>query len=119
MLPVFAFGNGAHTPGPAGSHAGSQYYQWGYQSATSGAARTDYIDLLCTGYYGCSEPKSDTAKLACDGGWVSDENVPADMKIGDPDTPTYQASKDEYVRGCRDGFRDHPPSPTVTTRPRH
>lgn len=123
LVPVFAFGDGAHqsasVPGPAGSPTGSQYYQWGYESATSGAALRSYIDQVCTGFYGCSKPDSDTAKEACGGSFLEDENVPMEMRIDDPDSGTYQAKKNEYVRGCVDAFRDHPPSPTVATRPRH
>jgi hypothetical protein len=122
MVPVFAFGHGAgqspSASGRAGSKGGSQYYQWGYQSATSGAARESYIDLSCTGFYGCSDPGPDTVKQACDGGWVGDANVPAEVKVADPDTGAYQAKKDDFVKGCSDAFRDHPPSPTATTRPR-
>ncbi len=123
MVPVFVFGHdGAQSPftsGGTGSKGGSQYYRWGYESATSGSARQGYIDLLCTGYYGCSEPGRDTVKQACGGGWIGDANVPAEMKVTDPDDATFQANKDDYVRGCSDGFRDHPPSPTATTRSRH
>lgn len=119
MVPVFTFGHKAAQSGRAGPTGGSQYYQWGYESATSGAARRSYIDLLCTGFYGCSEPGPDTIKQACGGGWVGDENVPAEMKVADPDSGTYQANKDDFVKGCRDAFRDHPPSPTATTRSRH
>jgi hypothetical protein len=123
MVPVFAFGHGAHQSpsptGPAGSHTASQYYQWGYESATSGAARASYIDLLCTGYYGCSEPNPDTVKQACGSGFGEDVNVPADMKVADPDTAAYRANQDDFVKGCGDAFRDHPPSPTMTTAPPH
>src|ERR1700761_1273037 len=124
MVPVFAFGHGAHQSpsptGPAGSHTGSQYYQWGAESATAGTARQNYIDLLCTGYYGCSTPLSlpDTVKEACGGAFQDDANVPLEMKVADPDTDAYQANKDDFVKGCGDAFRDHPPSlPTATTGP--
>ena len=42
------------------------------------------------------------------------------MKVADPDTDAYQANKDDFVKGCGDAFRDHPPSlPTATTGPQH
>jgi uncharacterized protein DUF2510 len=127
MLPFFAFGHGANQSpsltGPAGPKGGSQYYQWGYESATSGAARRDYIDLACPPAvpgapdYGCSNTDPDTTKQACGGARVDDPNIPADFKVEDPDTSGHQAKEDDYMRGCRDGFRDHPPSPTKTTIP--
>jgi hypothetical protein len=139
MVPVFAFGHGAHqspsptgpagshtgqSPSPtgrAGSHTGSQYYQWGYESAISGTARQNYMDLLCTGYYGCHEPDPSDVKQACKEGFQTDANVPVEMRIADPDTDAYRANKDDFVKGCGDAFRDHPPSLTSTapTLPRH
>ncbi|WP_131805931.1 hypothetical protein [Mycobacterium alsense] len=77
------------------------------------------MDLLCTGFYGCSETSPDTVKQACGGGWVEDDNVPAEMKVADPNTGTFRANKDDYVRGCGDAFRAHPPSAAATTRSRH
>jgi hypothetical protein len=64
---------------------------------------------------GCHALDSDSVKMMCDSEAVQDPNVPLDFRMEDPDSPTYQANEADYERGCRDGFRDNPPS--FTTRP--
>lgn len=134
IVPVFAFSHGAHrSPSPAGpsrspagqsapqpgqspspsgqagSHSGSPFYQLGYQSGTSGWARSNYAPNY---YSNTGATVAEMERDACSESWEHDPNLPAEAKldpsIGGSFSPENQ---DGYLKGCQDAFRDHPPQP--------
>ena len=96
----------SHSPSsPSSGSPGSQqsqspYYQEGYNSGTSGLARKGYG-------FNMSNSGATVAEMehqACADAINNESNL---ASINDPDHP---ANQDDYMKGCLDAFRDHPPT---------
>lgn len=88
-------------PGSPGSQQSqSPYYQEGYNSGTSGLARKGYGDDM----YNTGATVAEMEHNACSRAINNESNL---ASIQDADHP---ANQDDYMRGCLDAFRDHPPT---------
>ena len=96
----------SHSPSsPSSGSPGSQqsqspYYQEGYNSGTSGLARKGYGDNM----YNTGATVAEMEHQACADAIDNESNL---ASINDPDHP---ANQDDYMKGCLDAFRDHPPT---------
>ncbi len=85
---------------PGSQQSQSPFYQEGYDSGTSGLARKDYgFNMSNTGAT-VAEMEHQTCSDAI-------KNESNEASIDDADHP---ANQDDYMRGCLDAFRDHPPT---------
>ncbi|OBG35798.1 hypothetical protein [Mycobacterium sp. E3198] len=97
----FEKGSSAPASGSPGSQQSqSPYYQEGYDSGTSGLARKGYGDDM----YNTGATVAEMEHNACSRAINNESNL---ASIQDADHP---ANQDDYMRGCLDAFRDHPPT---------
>jgi hypothetical protein len=77
----------------------SQYYQQGYTSGTSDLARTGYADQL-------ARPGATVPEMEHNACSAAINNEPNNASINDADHP---GNQDDYMNGCLQAFKDHPP----------
>ena len=82
------------------SQSQSPYYQEGYNSGTSGLARNGYGDDM----YNTGATVAEMEHNACS---AAINNEPNYASIQDADQP---GNQDDYMNGCLNAFRDHPPA---------
>jgi hypothetical protein len=80
---------------PAGDSGGSQYYQQGYSSGSSGIARKGYGD----NEYNTGATVAEMEHDACSSAINNESNYSSLLE---------PAAQDDYMRGCLNAFRDHP-----------
>jgi hypothetical protein len=85
---------------PDSQQSQSQYYQEGYNSGTSGLARKGYGDNM----YNTGATVAEMEHQACADAINNESNL---ASIQDSDHP---ANQDDYMDGCLNAFRDHPPA---------
>ncbi|MGB7167294.1 MAG: DUF2510 domain-containing protein [Mycobacterium sp.] len=85
---------------PDSQQSQSPYYQEGYNSGTSGLARNGYGDDM----YNTGATVAEMEHNACSAAINNESNY---ASIQDADHP---ANQDDYMNGCLNAFRDHPPA---------
>ena len=85
---------------PDSQQSRSPYYQEGYNSGTSGLARNGYGDDM----YNTGATVAEMEHNACS---AAINNEPNYASIQDADQP---GNQDDYMNGCLNAFRDHPPA---------
>jgi Protein of unknown function (DUF2510) len=88
------------SPSPGSQQSQSPYYQEGYNSGTSGLARKGYGDNM----YNTGATVAEMEHQACANAINNESNL---ASIQDSDHP---ANQDNYMDGCLNAFRDHPPT---------
>lgn len=92
--------SGSSAPSTSPSQSQSPYYQEGYNSGTSGLARNGYGDDM----YNTGATVAEMEHNACSAAINNESN---NASINDADQP---GNQDDYMNGCLNAFRDHPPA---------